>query len=71
VGGRSNEADNDDVANGFCDGRDLQSAIAATVERWMSWTIGRRLSRETGIPPGLPYLLGFVVDCKILTEHAA
>jgi hypothetical protein len=61
----------DDVANGLFDGCDLQSAITAAVERWMGWTIGRRLSRETGIPRGLPYLLGFVVDCEIMAEDAA
>jgi hypothetical protein len=59
------------VSNGLFDGRDLQSALAAAVERWMGWTIGRRLSRETGIPRGLPYLVGFVVDCEILAEDAA
>ena len=61
----------DDVANELFDGRDLQSATAAAVDRWMSWTIGRRLSRETGIPRGLPHLLGFVMDCEIMGEQAA
>jgi hypothetical protein len=34
----------------------------------MGWRIGRRTSRETGIPQGLPYLTGFVTDCEILAE---
>jgi hypothetical protein len=30
-----------------------------------------RTSRETGIPRGLPYLIGFVTDCEIMAEAAA
>ncbi len=62
----------DDVANGLFKGLALPAAIAATVELWMSWRIGRHLSRETGIPHGLPYLLlGLVTDCEIIAEVAA
>ena len=55
----------DDVANGLAAGRELKAAIAAAVQRWMGWTIGRRTTRETGIPIGLPYLTGFVIHCEI------
>jgi hypothetical protein len=61
----------DDVANGLFTGLDLKAAIEAAVERWMSWTIGRRISRETGIPRALPYLTGFVTHFEILAEAEA
>jgi hypothetical protein len=61
----------DDVANGLYDGRPLQQAIEAAIDRWMNWTIDRRTSRETGIPRGLPYLIGFVTDCEITAEAVA
>jgi hypothetical protein len=61
----------DDVANGLSRGLDLKAAIDAAVERWMTWTIGRRTSRETGIPHGLPYLTGFVTHFEILAEADA
>jgi hypothetical protein len=60
----------DDVTNGLVRGLALSAAIEAAVERWMGWRIGRRLSRVTGIPWGLPYLLGLVVDCEIRSEAA-
>ena len=41
------------------------NAIAVAATRWMGWTIGRRTSRETGIPPGLPYLTGYVIHAAI------
>lgn len=61
----------DDVANGLFEGRSLADAIEAAVDRWMEWTISRRTSRETGIPSGLPYLVGFVTDCEIMAEASA
>lgn len=61
----------DDVANGLYDGLPLQQAIDAAVDRWMNWTIDRRTSRETGIPRGLPYLVGFVTNCEIMAEASA
>ncbi len=60
----------DGVANGLFEGRSLTDAIDAAVNRWMNWTIDRRTSRETGIPRGLPYLVGFVTDCEIMAEAA-
>jgi hypothetical protein len=61
----------DDVANGLFERRSLADAIDKAIERWMTWTIDRRTSRETGIPRGLPYLLGFVTDCEIMAEACA
>jgi hypothetical protein len=49
----------------------LPGAIEAAVNRWMNWTIDRRTSRETGIPRGLPYLVGFATDCEIMAEAEA
>jgi hypothetical protein len=60
----------DDVASGLFGGLSLRVAIDAAVDRWMNWTINRRTSRETGIPRGLPYLLGLVADCEIRAEAA-
>ena len=48
------------------EGRDLAESVDAAVAHWMTRTIGRRLPRETGIPRGLPYLVGFVTGCEIL-----
>lgn len=61
----------DDVASGLFKGFVLEGAIDAAIDRWMNWTIGRRTSRETGIPRGLPYLVGFVTDCEIMAEANA
>ena len=61
----------DDVANGLASGMALRTAIHAAVERWMGWTIGKHVERETGIPRGLPYLTGFVTHFEIMTEIAA
>jgi hypothetical protein len=46
----------------------LEEAIEAAVARWMGWRIGRRTSRVEGIPPGLPYLAGWVGHFEILGE---
>ena len=61
----------DDVASGLSAGQSLENAIAAAVDRWMGWQIGKRLSRETGIPAGLPYLTGFVTHFEIMAETEA
>jgi hypothetical protein len=58
----------DDVSNGLHAGLGLVAAIEAAVDRWQGWRIGRRTSRETGIPAGLPYLTGFVTHFQILDE---
>jgi hypothetical protein len=59
----------DDVANKLIDGIPLRNAVDVAIERWMTWKINRRTSRETGIPTGLPYLFGLVVDSEILAEQ--
>ena len=60
----------DDAANALFDRLPLTEAIAAATTKWMGWTIGRRTSRETGIPSGLPYLTGFVMHAAIEAESA-
>ena len=58
----------DDVVNELFRGLPLREAIDAAIQRWMSWRIRRRMSRETGIPQGLPYLTGLVADYTIMSE---
>lgn len=58
----------DDVHNGIYHKLTLKKAIDAATERWMGWTITRTTSKETGIPEGLPFLTGFVIDAGILAE---
>ena len=61
----------DDVLNELHAGANLQDAINAATQRWMSWTIGRQTSKQHGIPKGLPYLTGFVIHCEIVEEALA
>ena len=61
----------DDVANGLTRGESLGQAIETAIGLWMGWRIGRRLSREHGIPPELPYLTGWVGHFAILDETTA
>ena len=49
-------------------GASLEDAIAKTTAEWMGWRITQRTSRETGIPAGLPYLTGFVINEGIAAE---
>jgi len=58
----------DDVANSLFAGLSLPAAIDAAVERWMGWTIGKRIEREYGIPRDLPYLTGWVANGEIEAE---
>lgn len=58
----------DDVADGLARGLTLERAIASSASRWMGWSIGRRTSREHGIPRGLPYLTGFVMAAEVDAE---
>jgi hypothetical protein len=60
----------DEVSNHLHTGSSLADAIAKATATWMGWTIGRRLSRETGIPAGLPYLTGYVVSEGIAADAA-
>ncbi len=58
----------DDVATGVWAGDALQRTIDGAVNRWTAWTISKRTSRDYGIPHGLPYLTGFVLQAGILAE---
>ncbi|ORE90524.1 hypothetical protein ATO13_22501 [Stappia sp. 22II-S9-Z10] len=58
----------DSVSNFLHNGKDADAAIAAAAAEWMGWKIGRRTSRETGIPAGLPYLTGYVANEGINAE---
>lgn len=44
---------------------DMHQAVAQAIENWMSWTIGRTTQRTHGIPKGLPYLTGLVIQSGI------
>ena len=48
--------------------RRSKDAIEAAIARWKGWRIGRRTSRDEGIPRGLPYLTGLVTHFGILAE---
>ena len=61
----------DEVSNHLHAGASLADAIAQATEACMAWRIDRRTSRDTGIPAGLPYLTGFVLDAGIAAEVAA
>ena len=61
----------DDVQNGLYEGKALADAINAATQRWMGWTIGRQTSKDYGIPRGLPYLTGFVIQSGIDAELQA
>ncbi len=58
----------DDVLNQRYAGLTLADAIHAATQQWMGWTIGRRTSKDYGIPRDLPYLTGFVIHCEITEE---
>ncbi|MDD2810042.1 hypothetical protein [Rhodoferax sp.] len=52
----------DDVQNGLFVGCNLKDAIDKATTKWMGWTIGRNTAKEYGIPHGMAYLTGFVVQ---------
>jgi hypothetical protein len=58
----------DDVLNELHAGTNLKDAIHASTKRWMGWAIRRQISKQYGIPKGLPYLTGFVIHCEITQE---
>ena len=58
----------DDVQNGLYYGTSLKDAIDQATAKWMGWTIGRTTAKEYGIPLGMPYLTGFVVQAAIDDE---
>jgi hypothetical protein len=55
----------DAVQDGLLSNPDMHQAVAKAIEKWMSWTIGRTTQRSHGIPKGLPYLTGFVIQSGI------
>jgi hypothetical protein len=61
----------DSVQDQLYGGKDLDAALDAAVTQWMGWTIGRQTSRETGIPRGLPYLTGFVINEGLMADDDA
>ena len=61
----------DEALNRMHAGHALHDAIRAATRQWMEWTIGRRTSKDYGIPRGLPYLTGFVIHCAIADESLA
>lgn len=58
----------DDVQNGLFMGCNLKNAIDKATAKWMGWTIGYTTSKEYGIPRGMAYLTGFVVQAAIDDE---
>jgi len=60
----------DEVASNLHAGAGLADAISKATATWMAWRIGRRTSRDTGIPAGMPYLTGFVMNEGIAAEEA-
>lgn len=51
----------DTVYDRLCSGRNLTTAVDEAVERWQTWPVSRATRRDYDIPPGTPYLTGFVV----------
>lgn len=59
----------DTVSNHLTDNEgDNEAAIAAAIREWMGWKISRRESRDTGIPAGLPTLIGYAIDAEIAED---
>ena len=60
----------DDLAIVLSRGETMSNAIDAAITRWMDWRISPETSRETGIPPGLPYFTGLAGHFDIMAEIA-
>ena len=58
----------DEVCGHQYNGHALPEAVADTVAAWMRKTIRRRTAIDYGIPSGLPYLTGFVIQAQINDE---
>jgi hypothetical protein len=61
----------DELHNEMHAGKTLQDAITAATATWMGWKITTRIARDTGIPRGLPYLTGFMIDAGIAADGQA
>ncbi|MGG7567890.1 hypothetical protein ACQ5SO_17185 [Rhodovulum sp. DZ06] len=59
----------DEVENQLAGGRALAAATEAAIERYMGWRVGRSMSRETGIPAGLPLLTALVAQAEIEADE--
>ena len=57
-----------DVSCEYAMGKPIDRAIHATIGRWLGWNISPAQSAQTGIPAGLPYLVGVVNDFAIARE---
>ena len=55
----------DEVQDWLVAGSDMADAIGQATNRWMKWKISRITSNEYGIPRGMAYLTGFVVQAAI------
>lgn len=60
----------EDVANNLARRMPLPDAVETATIRWLAWTISKADARRTGIPAGLPYLVGYVLDAGITDEAA-
>lgn len=60
----------DTVVDRMASGASVAGAIDSAVATWLGWTIGRQTSRQYGIPRGIPYLTGFVLQSGIELEAA-
>lgn len=58
----------DEVVNYLALSNTLEQAIHNAADRWQNWTITPKMARDTGIPVGLPYLTGMVMDAQIHAE---
>ncbi len=52
----------DTVQDAILRSPDMRQAVALATEKWMSWPVGRTIQSDYGIPKGLPYLTGFVIQ---------
>ena len=58
----------EDVLNQLHAGQVLVDAIHSASRQWMGWKIGRLMSRDYGIPRGVPYLTGLAIHCEIAED---
>jgi hypothetical protein len=58
----------DDVQNHLLITTELQHAVHAAAKQWLSWKITKSISKDYGIPRGLNYLTGLVIQCEMDEE---
>ena len=59
----------DEVIKHLTAGEDVEIAIGAAVEIWMSWITGPRMARATGFPEGMPYLTALIRKVQVGAER--